>query len=78
MIVGRTRVSLTSLGYGSAQAGNLYEATTDEETRAAVDTAWDAGVRYFDTAPHYGLGLSERRVGAALRGRPRDEYVVST
>ena len=44
----------------------------------AVDAAWDAGIRYFDTAPHYGLGLSERRLGAALRTRPRDEYVVST
>jgi D-threo-aldose 1-dehydrogenase len=71
-------VRLTSLGYGAAQAGNLYRETTDEETRAAVDAAWDAGVRYFDTAPHYGLGLSERRLGASLAGRPRDEYVVST
>ncbi|MFD6176861.1 MULTISPECIES: aldo/keto reductase [unclassified Isoptericola] len=73
-----TGVRLTSLGYGAAQAGNLYQATTDEETAAAVGAAWDAGVRYFDTAPHYGLGLSERRLGASLAGRPRDEYVVST
>ena len=73
-----TAVRLTSLGYGAAQAGNLYRATTDEEVRAALDTAWELGVRYVDTAPHYGLGLSERRVGAALRERPRDEYVVST
>ncbi|MBD8079367.1 aldo/keto reductase [Cellulosimicrobium arenosum] len=73
-----TEVRLTSLGYGAAQAGNLYRPTTDAETWSAFDTAWDAGVRYFDTAPHYGLGLSERRLGTALRDRPRDEYVVST
>ncbi|WP_433538469.1 aldo/keto reductase [Micromonospora sp. CA-249363] len=69
---------LTTLGFGAAQGGNLYRATSDDEFAAAVDTAWDAGIRYFDTAPHYGLGLSERRLGAALRSRPRDEYVVST
>ena len=73
-----TGVRLTSLGYGAAQAGNLYRPTTDAETQEAFDAAWDAGVRYFDTAPHYGLGLSERRLGASLAGRPRDEYVVST
>ncbi len=46
--------------------------------RAAVDAAWEGGIRTFDTAPHYGLGLSERRLGDALRDRPRDEYVIST
>lgn len=76
--VGPGRVRLTSLGYGAAQAGNLYRATTDAETQTAVDVAWEAGVRYFDTAPHYGLGLSERRLGASLATRPREEYVVST
>ncbi|MEU0548646.1 aldo/keto reductase [Micromonospora sp. NPDC005979] len=74
----RPGVRLTTLGFGAAQGGNLYRGTSDEEFAAALDTAWDAGIRYFDTAPHYGLGLSERRVGAALRSRPRDEYVVST
>ncbi|MEU1590893.1 aldo/keto reductase [Micromonospora sp. NPDC005710] len=74
----RPTVRLTELGFGAAQGGNLYRTTTDEEFASAVDAAWDAGVRYFDTAPHYGLGLSERRLGAALRQRPRDEYVVST
>jgi D-threo-aldose 1-dehydrogenase len=73
-----TGVRLTSLGLGAAPAGNLYRATTDEEAYATFETAWDAGVRYFDTAPHYGLGLSERRLGAFLRTRPRDELVVST
>ncbi|MEU4240260.1 aldo/keto reductase [Actinoplanes sp. NPDC026619] len=66
------------LGLGCAQLGNLYRAIGDDEATATVDAAWDAGVRYFDTAPHYGLGLSERRLGAALRKRPREEYVVST
>ncbi|MFC6023411.1 aldo/keto reductase [Plantactinospora solaniradicis] len=74
----RPAVRLTTLGFGASQGGNLYRATTDEEFDTAVETAWDAGVRYYDTAPHYGLGLSERRLGAALRDRPRDEYVVST
>jgi len=70
--------ALTRLGLGAAQFGNLNRVTTDEESTLAVDAAWDAGIRYFDTAPHYGLGLSERRLGAALRGRPRAEYVLST
>jgi D-threo-aldose 1-dehydrogenase len=71
-------LALTEIGLGAAQFGNLNRATTDEASTAAVDRAWDAGIRYFDTAPHYGLGLSERRLGAALAGRPRDEYVLST
>lgn len=66
------------LGLGCAQLGNLFRERTDDEARAIVDAAWDAGIRYFDTAPHYGLGLSERRLGEALRGRPRGEYTVST
>ncbi|MFC0529328.1 aldo/keto reductase [Phytohabitans kaempferiae] len=74
----RPAVRLSELGFGAAQGGNLYRVRTDEEFAGAVDAAWDAGIRYFDTAPHYGLGLSERRLGAALRPRPRDEYVVST
>ncbi|TNH29504.1 aldo/keto reductase [Micromonospora orduensis] len=76
-MTGRTP-HLTALGFGAAQGGNLYRATSDEDFAAAVDTAWNGGIRYFDTAPHYGLGLSERRLGEALRSRPRDEYVVST
>lgn len=65
-------------GLGCAQLGNLFTAIEDDVAAATVATAWDAGVRYFDTAPHYGLGLSERRLGAALRARPRHEYTVST
>ncbi|WP_433058848.1 aldo/keto reductase [Dactylosporangium sp. CS-033363] len=66
------------LGLGCAQLGNLYQARTDEQARAIVDAAWACGVRDFDTAPHYGLGLSERRLGAALADRPRAEFTVST
>ena len=60
---------LTPLGFGGAPAGNLYRVVSDAEVAAAVEAAWQAGIRYFDTAPHYGLGLSERRIGAALQGR---------
>src|SRR4051794_30763569 len=71
-------VELGRLSLGCAQLGNLYREVSDEDARGTVDGAWTAGVRYFDTAPHYGLGLSERRLGAALAERPRDAYVVST
>ena len=71
-------VELGGLSLGCAQLGNLYREVSDEDARATVDAAWTAGVRYFDTAPHYGLGLSERRLGAALADRPRADYVVST
>lgn len=69
---------LGRLGYGAANVGNLYRAVTDDQARAILETAWEVGVRYFDTAPHYGLGLSERRLGSFLATKPRDEYVVST
>jgi D-threo-aldose 1-dehydrogenase len=69
---------LTAVSLGCAQLGNLHRSISDEQAHATVDAAWRDGIRYFDTAPHYGLGLSERRLGAALAGRPRDEYVVST
>jgi len=71
-------LAVTELGFGGASLGNLYRATSDAEARRAVDAAWDAGVRYFDTAPHYGLGLSERRLGTLLAGRPRAGYLLST
>ena len=74
----RSPLQPTELSLGCAQLGNLFHAIDDDEARATVDAAWNAGVRYFDTAPHYGLGLSERRLGAALAGRPREEYVLST
>ncbi|MFG2576727.1 aldo/keto reductase [Streptomyces sp. NPDC048481] len=76
--LGGSAVRVTPLALGCAGIGNLYRAVTDEAALATVDAAWDAGVRTFDTAPHYGLGLSERRLGEALRGRPRDACTVST
>lgn len=66
------------LGYGAASIGNLYRQVSDEQAGAALDAAWRGGIRYYDTAPHYGLGLSERRLGTFLRQKPRDEFVVST
>ncbi|WP_424536042.1 aldo/keto reductase [Sphaerisporangium viridialbum] len=76
-IVGRG-ARVTTFGFGAAPIGNLFSAISDEQAGEAIEAAWAAGVRYFDTAPHYGLGLSERRLGAALRGRPRDSYTLST
>lgn len=64
--------------FGGAGIGNLRRPVDDADARATVDAAWDVGIRGFDTAPHYGLGLSERRLGAALAERPRSEYLVST
>jgi D-threo-aldose 1-dehydrogenase len=76
--VPRRDLVLTELGLGVSQFGNLYRKATDQEVRSAVAAAWAAGIRYFDTAPHYGLGLSERRIGALLADHPRQEYVLST
>jgi len=66
------------LGFGGAPLGNLFAAITDEAALSLVRRAFDRGIRYFDTAPHYGNGLSEHRIGAALRELPRDAYVLST
>jgi len=76
--IGNTGVTVTRFGLGCAPLGGMYEAVTDEQARATVDRAWELGVRYFDTAPLYGSGLSEERVGSALRGRAGDELAVST
>jgi D-threo-aldose 1-dehydrogenase len=70
--------ALSTLGYGAANVGNLHRELTDEQAWAILDAAWECGIRYFDTAPHYGLGLSERRLGAFLQTKPREEFVVST
>jgi D-threo-aldose 1-dehydrogenase len=66
------------LAYGAANVGNLHRALSDDDAQAVLAAAWDAGIRSFDTAPHYGLGLSERRLGRFLRDKPRDAYTVST
>jgi D-threo-aldose 1-dehydrogenase len=69
---------LGPLVFGGAPIGGLYERVSEEEAHATLAAAWDAGIRAFDTAPHYGVGLSERRIGDFLVGRPRDEFIVST
>ena len=74
----RSGIAVSEVSFGGAAIGNLFAPVGDDDAQAAVDAAWDGGIRTFDTAPHYGLGLSERRLGAALRDRPRDEYVIST
>ena len=56
----------------------LYRVVSEHDARATVDTAWELGIRYFDLAPHYGLGLSERRLGGALQARARGDFVIST
>ena len=71
-------LTIPALGYGAANVGNLFRELSDDEALAVLNGAWDSGIRYFDTAPHYGLGLSERRLGAFLQTKPRDEYVLST
>ena len=71
-------LTFTELGFGTAPLGNLYRAITDAEAADILDRAWDAGVRYYDTAPLYGLGLSETRLNRFLRGKSRADYILST
>ncbi|MEU6449407.1 aldo/keto reductase [Streptomyces sp. NPDC046979] len=66
------------LGLGTAPLGSMFRDVSDEEAAATVDAAWDHGIRYYDTAPFYGAGLAEIRLGDALAGRPRDSYVLSS
>jgi D-threo-aldose 1-dehydrogenase len=76
--LGRSQVEVTRLGLGSAEIGGLYRLVTDEQAAALLEHAWRAGARYYDTAPLYGYGVAERRVGEALRDRPRGEFALST
>jgi D-threo-aldose 1-dehydrogenase len=71
-------LQFTELGFGAAPLGNLYRPMTEKEARATLDAAWNAGCRYYDTAPLYGLGLSETRLNGFLRAKPRDSYLIST
>ena len=71
-------LTFTELGFGTAPLGNLYRAISDDDAAALLDLSWDQGVRYYDTAPLYGFGLAETRLNRLLRGKPRDEYVLST
>jgi D-threo-aldose 1-dehydrogenase len=76
--LGRSDVAVSRLGLGTAPLAGLYSAVTEDEAAAALEAAWATGIRYFDTAPHYGAGLAERRLGAFLATRPRAEFTVST
>ena len=76
--LGRTDVSVTRLGLGTAPLGGLYACVAHGDALRTIEAAWHAGIRFFDTAPLYGHGLAEMRLGEALANRPRDEYVVAT
>lgn len=75
---GRTGLTLTAMGLGTAPMGNLFREMDEATSAALFDTAWQAGIRYFDTAPLYGNGLAELRSGQALRWRGRDDFVLSS
>ncbi len=74
----RTGLPLTILGFGALQVGDYFAKMSDATATGAITAAWDAGVRYFDTAPKYGRGLSEHRLGGVLRNYPRPDYTLST
>lgn len=76
--LGNGGLRFTELGMGTAPLGNLYRAISEDAAQAVLERAWDAGVRYYDTAPLYGFGLSETRLNHFLRGKRRDDYVLST
>lgn len=76
--LGRTGLELSSVGLGGVPLGEIYAPIPEDQARATLDAAWDGGIRYYDTSPWYGRGLSELRFGAMLRDRPRGEFVLST
>jgi D-threo-aldose 1-dehydrogenase len=75
---GRAGLQVGRYGFGGAPIGGLFESVTDEQALASLTKAWDVGMRYFDTAPHYGAGTSERRIGSFLAGKPSAGWVLST
>jgi D-threo-aldose 1-dehydrogenase len=76
--LGSTQVEVTEVGLGGGPLGNLFTPLDEATAEATLAAAWDGGIRYYDTAPHYGVGTSERRMGGALRERPRDAFTLST
>jgi D-threo-aldose 1-dehydrogenase len=76
--IGRTGLRVTRLGLGTAPLAGLFHAVSEADARATVERAWDLGLRFFDSAPLYGSGMAEQRLGAVLRERPRDEFVLAT
>ena len=76
--LGRAGLRVGPHGFGTAPLANLAREVSDDAALEALEAAWQSGVRYYDTAPHYGLGLGERRLGQFLRTKPRNEYIIST
>ena len=76
--IGRSGLVAPVLSFGTAPIANLLKEVSDEDAASAVHAAWETGSRYFDTAPHYGLGLGEKRLGEALSHYSRDDYILST
>jgi len=76
--LGRSSVEVTELGFGGGPLGGLFAPLDDDTAAGALAAAWDCGIRYFDTSPHYGIGHSERRIGEFLRHKPRGEFTLST
>jgi D-threo-aldose 1-dehydrogenase len=76
--LGRTPLDVTRLGLGTAPLAGLHEAVAEDQALEVIERAWEAGIRHFDTAPLYGHGLAELRLGKALRGKPRDEFVLAS
>ncbi|WP_328771689.1 aldo/keto reductase [Streptomyces sp. NBC_00286] len=76
--LGRSAVEVTELGFGGGPLGGLFAPLDDGTAAATLSAAWDCGIRYFDTSPHYGIGHSERRTGDFLRGMPRGAFTLST
>jgi aryl-alcohol dehydrogenase-like predicted oxidoreductase len=76
--LGKTRLGVTRLGLGTAPLGGLFEAVADEDATATVERAYAAGIRFFDTAPLYGYGVAERRLGHVLQRRPRGDFILAT
>lgn len=77
-VIGNTGMAINTLGFGCAPLGNLYHPISDYDATELLNNAWEAGFRYYDTAPHYGQGLSERRMGDLLRPRSNEPYVLSS
>ena len=74
----RTGIELSTLGFGGAPLGELFDPVSESQAQETLGAAWDAGIRYYDTSPHYGAGLAEQRFGRLLSKKPRDEFVLST
>src|ERR1700687_1529717 len=76
--VGSTELCLPQFGFGGAHLGGMFGRVSEADSQATLQAAWDGGIRYYDTAPFYGRGLSEHRLGGFLLNKPRDEFLVTT